>query len=288
MQGYGNLKKHFVDRRVFITGGSSGIGFDLARELVSMGSDVVIFARDRDKMAQSCRELESLKISGNQRVDYRSLDVSDNESVSRVMDETVRDFGAPDIVISNAGIPHSRLFEDTAFDEFDKVMRVNLYGTRNLVSALLPHLKKNRGQVVVMASAAGLIPMISYSAYGTSKFALVGLAECLRSELVHEGIDVSLVCPPEVDTPLLTLERETIPAEARAVKNMAGTLDPGKVARAVLRGVSKKRFLIIPGFTLKLLYCFHRMSSGKLTRFVSDKIVGLVRKKRISGAGQNG
>ena len=122
------------------------------------------------------------------------------------MNTALIEFGAPDILVSNAGIPCAGYFEDISFEFFDATMKTNVYGARNIVAALLPHMKNRDCQIVIVSSGAGLMGLFGYTGYGTSKFALVGFAESLRSELNRYNIAVSLVCPPEVDTPGLAME----------------------------------------------------------------------------------
>ena len=115
--------------------------------------------------------------------------------------------------------------------------------------------------------------MFGYSLYSTSKYALIGFSECLRSELKRYNIHVSVVCPPEVKTPFIEEEAKTLPPEARAVKNLAGLLEPRHVAKSIVHGIKKKRFLIVPSLLTKWLYFNHRISNGHLTRIISDWIV---------------
>jgi short-subunit dehydrogenase len=81
------------------------------------------------------------------------------------------------------------------------------------------------------------------------------------------------VCPPEVRTPLIQEEAKTLPPEARAVKSLAGLLDPDEAAKAIVNGIRKKSFLVIPGLAAKFLFFNHRISNGLLTRYPSDWIV---------------
>jgi len=101
----------------------------------------------------------------------------------------------------------------------------------------------------------------------------VGISECLRSELKREGVGVTVVCPPEVSTPMVADEGATISAESRAVKRMAGVLTPDGVAQAVVKGVARGRFMIIPGGRARLLYVLHALSLGWLTRTASDCVI---------------
>jgi 3-dehydrosphinganine reductase len=157
-------------------------------------------------------------------------------------------------------------------------MKINVYGTHSVIAALLPFMKNRSGQIVIISSAAGLMGMFGYTSYATTKYALVGFAECLRSELKRYNIHVSVVCPPEVDTPFLANEN-TIPPEARSLKNFAGTLKPGPVAKTIVKGIAQKRFLIVPGILAKMLFINHRLTNGLSTRLSSDLIVKWVQRK---------
>lgn len=121
--------------------------------------------------------------------------------------------------------------------------------------------------------------LFGYTAYGTSKFALVGFSECLRSELKRYNIAVSVVCPPDVKTPMTEKEAKTIPPEGHAVKMLAGSLKPEYVAKVIVKGIAKRKFLIIPGHTANALYLFQRYFGGGLSRAISDFVIRLARKR---------
>ncbi len=246
------------------------------------GADIAIFARNKDRLDQARKDIERHRRSPDQKIHSMQVDVADNDDVQEKMKEAIIQFGIPDIVITSAGIGQADLFENISHHAFDALMKINVYGTRSVIAALLPSMKDRGGQIVILSSAAGLMGMFGYTSYATSKYALVGLAECLRSELKCCNIAVTLVCPPEVDTPFLANEAG-IPPEARALKNFAGALKPGPVARTIVNGIRKKKFLIVPGLLAKLLYLNHRLTNGLATRLSSDIIVRLVRMMRRPG-----
>jgi short-subunit dehydrogenase len=132
---------------------------------------------------------------------------------------------------------------------------------------------RGSGHIVPIASSAGLYGVYGYSAYGASKFALVGLAECLRSELCGRGIRVSVCCPPEVDTPILAAEKDDLPPATRMLKNLAGTLNVDAAADALVKGIVKNRFMIIPGFRAKVFYWLKRLAPGPVFWGLPDAIV---------------
>ncbi len=268
---------YFSNKLAFITGGSSGIGLETANLLASQGCSLVLIARGQAMLDRACQSIEARIDKTSQKVNAISIDVANNDAVRQKIKIAVERFGIPDILINSAGIGTGNYFENISYDQFDKVMKINVYGTRNTISAILPFMKqKGGGHIVNISSLAGLIGMFSYSLYSTTKYALVGFSECLRSELKRFNIKVALVCPPEVKTPFLEEEAKTLPPEGRAVKNLAGLLKPETVAKAIIRGIKREKFLVVPGIAAKFLYFQHRISNGFLTRTPSDWIVKFV------------
>lgn len=270
------IDNYFEGKIVFITGGSSGIGLAVANILAGEGCNLVLFARGEKRLEGVCDFL--LKKTGTSKIiEYLPMDVSDNDDVIKKIGEAVEKYGTPDILINSAGVGIGDYFENIDYDAFDRTMKINVYGTRNTTSAVLPFMKqKGSGQVVVVSSVAGLVGMYGYSAYGASKYALVGLAEAMRSELRRDKIAVTLFCPPEVRTPLIAEEAKTLPPEVRFVKSLAGLLEPDEAAKALVKAIRKKRFLTIPSFSAKFIYFNHRYTNGHLSRFLSDIIISVM------------
>jgi short-subunit dehydrogenase len=274
------IMSFFSDKLAYITGGSSGIGLETAVRLSLLGCRLVLLARGQAKLEEACRYIEEKAGQTGRQIHtvYTvSTNVANNDEVVEKIKAAVDHYGMPDILINSAGIGMADYFENISYESFDAVMKVNVYGTRNTVRAVLPYMKqKGCGHIVNLSSAAGLMGMFGYSLYSTSKYAVVGFSECLRSELKRYDIHVSVVCPPEVKTPFIEEEAKTLPPEARAVKSLAGLLEPSYVAKSIVKGIKKKRFLIVPGILTKWLYFNHRISNGHLTRITSDWIVRFV------------
>jgi len=269
--------KNFHNKVVYITGGSSGIGLETARLFAKKGAHLVFLARDFEKLEKARKIVEQERRNNHQKVSIISVDVSDFDDVGQKTQQALDQAGAPDILINGAGVIATDYFENITYETFDQLIKINVYGVWNVTTALLPAMKIRGGQIVIVASAAGLMGVFGYTAYGTSKFALVGFSECLRSELKPMGIDVSLVCPTEVKTPMMEVEARTIPSETIAVKRMAGSLMPEYTAKVIVKGIAKKKFMIIPGHMARWLYLFQRYAGGTISRFITDLVV------RISG-----
>lgn len=269
-------EKGFSRRNIYIVGGSSGIGLASATMFAKMGANVIIFARGEKRLESALEEIERSGISGAQKFSYMTVDVSEMEDVSAKMTMAVREFGAPHVLINSAGIAYPNYFEEIPCEKFDEMLGINLYGTRNTIFCLLPHMKREKsGHIVNISSIAGFIGVFGYTAYSASKFAVIGFSESLRSELKPHNIKVSVLCPPDTDTPQLHEENRTKPPETKAIAGNAGIMSADDVAGALIKGIEKGKFMIIPGLEGKFIYLAKRLSPS-LVNYVMDREVAKV------------
>jgi 3-dehydrosphinganine reductase len=238
-----------MTKRVYITGGSSGIGLALAQFYAMAGDDVVLLARNPGKLDDAVNTCRRASVRPEQAIAAESLDITAYDSLQGQMDGIVQRHGLPDLLILSAGIAHNDKFLDTPRAVFDSVVDTNLAGSREVARAVLPAMiARGSGQVAFVSSMAGLLGIYGYSAYTASKFAVTGLAQVLRQELLGTGVSVNLVCPPEVATPMIAAEAGAILPQTRFLKDLAGTLSPEAAASGIARGLSRNRALIVPGF----------------------------------------
>src|SRR5579872_6205364 len=163
-----------------ITGGSSGIGKALANKLAVQGYDISLIARRKDVLAHAAEEIRH----HGRRVCSYSADVADRTEIEKAVKAAIADLGAPDMIVTSAGVSEPGYFAELPADNFERAMAVNYFGTLYAVRAALPSMRaKKRGQVVLISSGAALMGIFGYSSYGPSKFAVRGLAETLRAEL---------------------------------------------------------------------------------------------------------
>ena len=245
----------FKDKNVLITGGTSGIGLELARQLASMGAQLFILARSADNLEEVRAELQR-GFPGNYQV--FSVDVSDAEQVSTAISQIIELWGVPDVVINSAGIAHPGYVQDLDMDIFHWMMDVNYFGTVNVTKALLPGMiERGSGYIVNIASMSAVIGLLGYSAYGASKFALRGYSDALRMEMKPHGIHVSIVYPADTDTPQLHYENTYKPQELKKIINMLPATDPvppDKVAGQILKGIEREQEVIIPDTGMIFLF----------------------------------
>jgi 3-dehydrosphinganine reductase len=179
------------------------------------------------------------------RIQTQTVDVRDPDRLTEVIAAAVQLLGAPDLAINSAGIQLAKPFEELSAEEFRRVIEVNLLGSRNFAAAVLPHMQAG-GRLALVSSLAGLVPNYAYAAYSASKYAVVGLAEVLRLEYRPRGIDVSVICPPEVETNLVVEERRTQHPASATLKRTAGTLDVDTACREIFAGLRTGGFMVIP------------------------------------------
>ena len=269
--------KDYTKKIVYITGGSSGIGLSTAMQFAGRGAHVLIFARTRDRLERACAEIKKQARDASQRIAWMELDVSQHDKVEKVIGRALKEFGAPDVLVNCAGRAYPRRFEDISYEQFDDTMKTNCYSIWNTVSVLAPAMKNRDTVIVNVSSMAGFVGVFGYADYAASKFAIVGLSEVLKSELKWSGIRVQVLCPPDTDTPGFQTENKTKPEETKAISASAKVMTPDQIAQALMKGLEKKTFMIVPGFDGKTTYIAKRLFPG-LVDFIMDMSIKKVQK----------
>lgn len=183
-----NLK----NKKVLITGGSSGIGKAAAMDLIQAGATVIITGRNEEKLQTTAKEIGAIPMA---------FDVSDYEVIPEKVAEAVATLGGLDVIINNAGIGDFDLLEDLNINQFENVFSVNVFGLALLTQEVVKYFKaKGRGDIVNIASTAATKGFSHGTVYASSKFALRGMTMCWQAELRKENIRVMLINPSEVTT----------------------------------------------------------------------------------------
>jgi len=246
-----------------VTGGSRGIGLAVSKELAARGASVWIAARDGERLDLARQQIEHARRGDGQRVGTLTLDVADADQVASVLGAFVGDIGAPDILVNCAGVAHPGHFEELDLEIFRWMMDVNYFGTVHVTKAVVPGMiARGSGHIANISSIAGFLGVYGYSAYGASKFAVAGLSDVLRAEMKPLGIGVSVVFPPDTDTEQLAYEAEFKPAVTKALAGTAKALSPEKVARSIVEGVARRRYIITPGLEGSLFYGAQNLLGG--------------------------
>lgn len=267
------------DRIALITGGSSGIGLALARLLAQKGSHVWIAARGEERLSAALADIQASRQNNAQVCGAIRADVSDAAEAAAMVEQVSRAVGLPDLVVNSAGVARPGYFHAVDLDDFRWHMDINYFGTVHTLRAALPRMiARGSGHIVNISSVAGFLGVFGYSAYGASKFAVMGLSEVLRAEMKPRGIGVSVVFPADVDTPQLAYESELRPAETRGILSVGTVVvPPERLAAAILRGVARGQHVIILGWMDRAMYRLTRPLSGT-TYWVMDWLAARAQK----------
>ena len=271
--------QHFDGKTVFITGGSSGIGEAAGKLLASWGANVWIGARGEARLATAVEAIRGACRRPDQIVGSSVIDVADKASVDAAAKEVLAGLGHLDILINNAGIAHPATALETPDDIYDSMMQVNYFGTVHVTRAFLPHFyAQKRGHICNVASMLGFMGIYGYTAYAASKYAITGFSDCLRQELLDHGVDITVVFPPDTDTPQLAEENKIKPPETKAIAGEVKMMSAEAVAMAMLKGIARRQYHVVPGLMGSFTYFAYRHMPW-LVRMVID---GALKKYRRS------
>jgi NAD(P)-dependent dehydrogenase (short-subunit alcohol dehydrogenase family) len=245
----------FLDRVAIVTGGASGIGRALVRDLHRGGARVVV----ADVNGPLAYELASTL---GDRVRAEVVDVTDAVAVHRLIEGTAAREGRIDLLFNNAGIAVFADARDTTLDDWNRLIDVNLRGVVHGIDAGYPiMLRQGGGHIVNTASAAGLLPIPANIAYVATKHAVVGLSLTLRAEGRQHGVRVSVVCPGVIDTPIVQSTKIVGPSRDTVLSDPLLRLrSPEKLAAVILHGVRRNRAIIPFTPEVRVLWAIHRLS----------------------------
>ncbi|MFA5844120.1 MAG: SDR family oxidoreductase [Coriobacteriia bacterium] len=262
---------------VVVTGGSSGIGLACARAYAARGCDVAIVARDPVKLERAAADIRAACASPEQRVATRSADLSRADEAATAIDSLAEDGFVPDILVNSAGVILPGEFETMPFERFESNIDNGFWSVVHPCRAAVPRMvARGSGHIVNVSSVGGFIGVYGYTGYSAAKFAVMGFTESLRLEMKPRGVSVHVVCPPDTETPALEYERTLRPPETDAIAGNVKPISPERVAAAVVRGVERGRYLIIPD----ALSAFYFRLKGVLPELIFAVFDGDVAKAR--------
>jgi short-subunit dehydrogenase len=223
--------------KVLITGGSSGIGKQLAADYLRRGAHVTIVSNNTAKLQSARSELAAISPS----ICALACDVTELGEVRRLAEEYLRQFGPPAVLVSNAGFAVYRLFVEMPAEEIQRLLTVNFVGGCLITREFLPAMvAAGHGDVVVMASIAGRLVMTPCGVYSAAKHGLVAWAHTLRLELKQTGVRVHVICPGRVETDFFAHET-FVQRDRRAETRFTTTVE--NVSRATIAAIQKNRFM---------------------------------------------
>lgn len=245
----------FAGKRVLITGGSSGIGLATAELLARKGAHLALLARGEERLEAAREAVGAARRDSGQEVRTIKADISDWEQVSSALRTLTEGGFVPDVLVNCAGVIEPGAFVDLPVESLREMMDIDYMGTVHVCKAMLPAMiERGSGHVVNVASVAGFIGIYGYGSYTPPKFAVMGLSEVLRCELKPQGLGVSVVCPPDTATPFLEYEVSKRPAETHAIAGNIKPVPPSAVAKALVSGVERGKYMIVVGAQSRLYY----------------------------------
>jgi 3-dehydrosphinganine reductase len=264
-----------------ITGGSSGIGLEIARQLSRQGAQIWLVARRADLLSAALDTVQAERVDARQRFGIIQADVSDAAQAQAAVEQVTREIGLPDLVINSAGFAQPGYFHELDLDNFRFTMDVNYFGTLYITKAVVPGMMaRGSGHIVNISSAAGFLGAFGYTSYSASKFAVAGFSDALRAEMKQYGIRVSIVFPADVDTPQLAYETKYQPAETRAMGPLRGVMSVEAVAAETLHGIAHGQYIILPGFDSKLMFFLTRFLGAAVHPFM-DFLQSVMNKRAL-------
>lgn len=222
-----------------VTGGSSGIGRDMARDLSRRGYNLILVSRDQQKLEELKKEFEVA-------VTTISMDLSSSENCKKLHEEVKNKFGNIDILINNAGFGEFGFFTETDLDKEISLINTNITAVHVLTKLFLKDMQEvNKGYILNVSSIAGFLPGPLMAAYYSSKSYVLRLSQSLREELKKQksNVKISVLCPGPVNTNFNNVA---------GVKFALPSFTSEHVAKYTINKMLKNKFLIIPGTIIKL------------------------------------
>ena len=255
---------------VIITGASSGIGKACALEFAKRGANVVLAARNKEKLELVIEELKEI----NKNNIAVQCDVSKEEDCRKLIEETIKKYQKIDVLINNAGISMRALFNETALSVIKKVMDINFWGTVCCTKFALPYLLKSQGSVVGVSSIAGYLGLPARTGYSASKYAMQGFLDALRTENLKTGLHVMVACPgftaSNIRNTALTNDGSEQGETPRDEEKM---MTAEEVAKEIVDGVIKRKRTLVLTTEGKLAVFLGKLFPKFIEKQVFNKMV---------------
>lgn len=232
------MSNFFKNKRVWVTGASSGIGEALAHAFAERGAHLILSARNEQELNRVAADCTN---AGAASVIVQPLDLAQHDTISGIVDKIVKQVGKVDILLNNGGISQRSLAKDTALEVDKKLMSINFFGTVALTKALLSNMLTHQlGHIVTITSLTGKFGTPLRSSYAASKHALHGFFDSLRAELGNTPIFVTLICPGFVRT---NVSVNALTADGSKQNKMDDATEhgmlPERLAQKILRAIEQ-------------------------------------------------
>jgi len=259
--------KTFEDKVVVITGSASGIGRALAIDLARRGALLAISDVDDEGLAET---VDLVKRAGAKEVRSDHLDVADRDAFTAYAAAVAEHFGRVNVVINNAGVALAGDFADLEYSDMDWIVGINFWGVVHGTKEFLPHLiASGDGHVVNISSLFGLISMPGQSAYNATKYAVRGMTEALREEMLIAGhpVGVTAVHPGGIKTAIARNARvsthEDKTQTAKLFDEKLARMTPERAAEIIVRGILRNQARVLVGIDAHALHHFAKLTGSR-------------------------
>jgi short-subunit dehydrogenase len=260
-----------VSKTALITGGSSGLGFEMARQLKAQGHNLILVARDKDKLESSAKVLASEPGSGF--IKTIACDVSDENSIEACFKTGLEGTESIDFLIVNAGVTSIDLLSDyKELAAITRDLKINLLGAIASTYLCLPFLRSG-SRILFVSSGFGVVGAPGYSLYCASKAGLNNFADAIRRELLPRNIHIHVACPGDIDTPMYAGELEVMPDWIREKMGRGKPAQVGYIAKYILKKCFKNKFMIVPSLDVKGLMLVQKILPRQLATRLIDNLL---------------
>lgn len=266
---------HFEVRgkTVLITGGSRGLGLEIARVMVEKGAHVMLVARSRDELDRAVQDLERVRTDDSVRLMRQVCDLRDPSSIRAMLDAVRADFGPIDVLVNNAGTIQVGPLDAMTLDDFEDAMKLHCAAPLRMALWLRDDMRElGGGRIANIASIGGIVSVPHLLPYSASKFALVGLSHGLRTELARDNIFVSTIAPGLMRTgsparALFKGDHQKEYAWFKIADSLPGlSMSSERAARRIVRAIENGEAHVVLGLPAKLAAVAAAVAPGMLSR----------------------
>lgn len=232
------MRKRFQDQVVWITGGGSGIGHELALAFAREGASVAVSGRREDRLAEVVHQIEETGAKG---LAVR-CDVTDEASVAEAVRKIVRTWGGLDVAVANAGFSVGGRIEKLSAADWRRQLDVNVIGVAMTARYAIPHLRERKGRLVLVGSIASMMSAPGFGAYSASKYAVRAIGQALAVELHGTGVTCTTIHPGYIESEIAQVDNQGRFDPSREDKRPKNLMWPAdKAARVMLDAIAKRK-----------------------------------------------
>lgn len=238
----------FASKFALIPGGSKGMGKAVAKKFVQLGGSVCLIARNMEFLKVAQEECKNVKSNSNQFIEIISCDTTDMDKLKPLITDVITKRKVPDYLFNFVGYAYAQYLEQLTLEDFKRNMDINYYGQLVPTLIVLPYfLDGKQGYVTFTSSVMGFMAIMGFTTYCPSKYAIFGLAEVLRHELLPYNIKVSILFPVDTDTPGYADENKLKPEECKIISESGTLMTAEEVANEFIQSILAGSFEILPG-----------------------------------------